>query len=163
MKELIVVVGLPWSEKLKYTNMNYSNHQIVSPFYIKKSMEFTRVNKSDQSLYLILEVMVRSLMILQRPIVVIENSLELETIFIWKKMAVEHDYPIKVIIFDQPLEDCFSKADTRNKDTLKFVSMKSKKLEQLKHILSMEHQKIVDGLTVVKTSMEEKQDEILQS
>lgn len=162
MKVLVIVVGLPWSKKLEYVNEKFSNYQIISSFCMRKSMEFTRINKTDESLYLITEVMARSLMILKRPIVVVEESMELESIFIWKKMAVEHGYVTRVIVLDTPLEECFAKAEKRDKVSLQHIAEESKKLEQLKQILNMEHQKIVDELKIVKVATEEKRDEVLQ-
>lgn len=161
MKELILIFGLPWSGKYEYILETFPNYQTIFPYAIKKAMEYVRINKEEKTLYLIAETAARALMIYDLPTAIIEHDIGIETVFIWKKIAIEHGYKIKVLLFDVPLEECFSRHDKRNKESLKYLSEESKKFEQLKHILNMEHQSIVNEVEVIKPSMEEDKDEVL--
>jgi predicted kinase len=159
MKEIVIVMGLPWLGKIKYILEKSPNYQLICPKTVEKAMNFMKLDISGK--YLISEVMTRTLMLYELPIAVIETELEMEAIFIWKKIAVEHEYKIKVLLVDLKLEECFTRSDKRDKESLKYLSEKSKKFEQLKNILNMEHQSIVDDVEVIKPAMEEDKDEIL--
>jgi len=162
MKELTIVVGLPYSKIITYVTENFSNGQIISKYGIRKAMPYTKIDQNDSVLYLITEVMVRSSMTIGRPICVAEDALDIETILIWKKIAIEHDYKIKVLIYDLPVEECYYNQDDQKKEMLSHFLKINKKFDELKEILQMKHQKIVDDVEVVKPSMEDKQDEVLQ-
>ena len=161
MKKLVIVLGLPWSSKIKHTIKKIPNCQIVCPSVVEKTVEHMKLNKSKESSYLISEVMTRSSMICELPIAIIETDMSIEAVFIWKKIASDYEYKTKVLLVDLPLEECFSRSDKRDKEYLKYLSEKSKKFEQLKHILNMENQSIVDEVEVIKPSMEEGKDEVL--
>lgn len=105
--------------------------------------------------------MARSSMIIGLPIAVITQSLETESVMIWKKFTVEHGYKLKVLLIDAPLEDCFAKSPIKDKASLRNLSNLSKKLEQLKIVLSMKEQHIVDQFKIIKPVMEENKDEVL--
>ena len=164
MKEIVIVLGLPWSKKIKYAVNTYPTHQLVSPFSIRKAMERKGVYDPN-SIFLFIDLVARSLMISNRPVVIIEESAKLEAIFIWKEMAVEYDYNIKCIIFDAALEKCFLDAENQDEETLKIISDKSKEFEQLKEVLNMKYQIIIDDVTKVKSDelikSEDKEDEVL--
>ena len=164
MKELVIVLGLSWSEKKKYIFNEFKEAQMIWPFSIKNAMEYTRIPKdSKNTFYLITEILARSLLISNfKTVVVDEHSLELESIFIWKKIAVEHGYEIRVLIVDVPIEDCFPARDQRTKQRVKNIIKSGRKLEQLKEILEMKYQNVIDKFEVVQPIIvEEKEDEVL--
>ena len=63
----------------------------------------------------------------------------------------------------QNLELCFPDSETKTKDikTLGEFSDFSKRFEQLKQILSMEHKTVLDHVEIIHPKLEDKKDEIL--
>lgn len=161
MKELVLIMGLPWSGRYQYVIDNLKEFQVITPYKIKEAVEkYTRFdNTGNATVYAVIETITRSLMLMEKPIALISNSLMLETVFIMKKIAVDHDYKLKVVLLDKPIEECFDKADRKSKETLKQLGDLYKKLEQLRIVLGMKEQEILDDFIVVKT--EEKKDEVL--
>ena len=85
MKEVVLILGLPQSGKHKYAVKEFLDHQIIYPLKIREAIEYTKVQKSDSSVHLIVECVARASMIIGLPIAVVAQSLETESILIWKK------------------------------------------------------------------------------
>lgn len=162
-KELVLVLGCLWTKKIQYTLTRFNQYQIVFAKAVKVGMKQTTFGLNENDIYLICELMVRSQMLLKRPIAVIEDSPDIESIFVWKRIARDNDYLVKAVIFDAPLELCFPDSETKTKDikTLGEFSDFSKRFEQLKQILSMEHQTVLDHVEIIHPKLEDKKDEIL--
>jgi predicted kinase len=156
MKELVIVMSVSWMKKKKFILDNFKKSQIIWPYSIKKAIDYSKIPNNKETLYLFIETMARSLLIANFERVVIdETSLDLESIFFWKKIAIEHDYKMIVIIYDVPIEDCFPREDLQSKQIIKNILESGEKAEQLKQILNMKNQKIVDKFIIIKAKAEE--------
>lgn len=163
MKELVIVVGLPRSGTVTFSKKSFPTHQIITKYGLREAISYVKVEQNTNALYLITEISVRASMIVGHPIVIVENSYSIETILIWKKIAIDHEYKVKVVVYNKPVEECFFNQEKQEQGMLKHYLDLEKQFNQLKEILTMDHQKIVDEVEIVETSQEDKKDEILQN
>ena len=151
-RELIVMIGITASGKSFHINRCYiKDHQHVSEKYIIEGMKKEGISFDEDTKNMIMAITVRAHMIRGLPIVIDEPNLELESLFIWKKLAVEHNYNIKGIIVDTPLTVCAERLLTiwkgkLGKDWLENLKLENAKFKELKQVFSMKHQKILDKI-----------------
>lgn len=154
-QELVVMIGITASGKSFHINRHYiKNHQHVSEKYIMEGMRKEGVPFDEDTKNMIMAITVRSHMIRGLPIVIDEPNLELESLFIWKKLAVDHNYTIKGVIVDTPIKICVERLisiwkDKLGKNWLENVKLENAKFQELKQVLSMKHQKILDKIVQV--------------
>jgi predicted kinase len=154
-RELIVMIGITASGKSFHINRCYiKNHQHVSEKYIIEGMRKEGISFDEDTKNMIMAITVRSHMIRGLPIVIDEPNLELESLFIWKKLAVEHNYNIKGVIVDTPIKICVERLlsiwkDKLEKNWIENLKLENAKLKELKQVLSMKHQKILDKIVRV--------------
>jgi predicted kinase len=154
-RELIVMIGMTASGKTYHVDKFYlASHQIVSSRHIKEAIKTTKLPFDQNLVYMAMELITRSNMIKGLPIVIDENNLTIESLFFWKKMCNEFDYMLKGVILDTPLEICVKRLTSLMKDDLtEEMHEKLKKeneiIEELKVLLNMKHQKILDRATYI--------------
>ena len=149
-RELIVMIGITASGKSFHINRCYiKNHQHVSEKHIIEGMRKEGIPFDEDTKNMIMAITVRSHMIRGLPIIIDEPNLEIESLFIWKKLAVEHNYSIKGVIVDTPVKICIERLQSifkgkLKKELIENLYLENEKLKELKQILYMKHQKILD-------------------
>jgi len=151
-RELIVMIGITASGKSFHINKFYiKDHQYISENHIIEGMRRENLPIDENVKNMIMATITRAHMIRGLPIVIDEPNLEIESLFIWKKLAVEHKYSIKGIIVDTPVEICAERLQSilktkSEKSIYENLILEDEKLQEIKHILSMKHQNILDKI-----------------
>ena len=155
-RELIVMIGITASGKSFHINKSYiKDHQYISENHIIEGMRGENIPIDENIKNMIIAITARSHMIRGLPIVVDEPNLEIESLFIWRKLAVEHKYSIKGIIIDTPIEICADrlqsllKTKSDEKTIYETLDLEDEKLQELKIILLMKHQNILDEVEII--------------
>jgi len=167
-KELVLMVGLPSSGKSHYVTSSLAgSYQVVSTKAILHGLRNEGLTIPDDKLndlYPIVGGVVRSHMHNGYGVVVDERNLEIESIFIWKKMAFQYKYSVKAIIIDTPVDVCIErimKQGATNKEAqVERMRKYSEQLDELRLMFSMKHQNILTDFRVISYE-EENKDEIL--
>ena len=155
-RELIVMIGIMASGKSFHINRCYiKNHQHVSEKHIIQGMIKEGIPFDEDTKNMIMAITVRSHMIRGLPIVIDEPNLDLESLFIWKKIAVEHKYYIKGVVVDTPVKVCIERLNSIlkgkvRKQLIDNINLENEKLQELKQVLSMKHQRILDKIVRIK-------------
>jgi predicted kinase len=154
-RELIVMIGITASGKSFHINRCYiKDHQHVSEKYIIEGMIKEGIPFDEDTKNMIMAITVRSHMIRGLPIVIDEPNLELESLFIWKKLAVDYNYNITGIVVDTPVKICIERLRSIlkgevSKKWVENIKLEDEKFQELKQVLSMKHQKILDKIVYV--------------
>ena len=102
-----------------------------------------------------MDVIVRSHMIKGLPIVVDESNLTVESLFLWKSVTREFGYDIKGVFLDTPLDVCTArlkyllKGEEITEEMHEKLSKEYEQVNELKEILKMKHQSVVDHVTFI--------------
>lgn len=153
--ELIVMIGMTSSGKTYHVDKFYlKSHQIISSRHIKEAIKTTKLPNDQNLVYMTMEIITRSHMIKRLPIVIDENNLTIESLFFWKKICSEFDYILKGIILDTPLEICVKRLASLTEEELteeihEKLKKENERVEELKILLNMKHQKILDRTTYI--------------
>ena len=154
-RELIVMIGMSLSGKTTYVDLNYlPNYQIVSATCIKEAIKTTRINTPD-FIYAAMDVITRSHLIKGLPVVVDEKNLSVESLFLWKSIAREFDFYLKGIMMDTPLHICTARlkkilnGKMITEEQHKKLEKENDQIEELKQILKMKHNSIVDEIVFI--------------
>lgn len=154
-RELIVMIGMSFSGKTYHVDFNYlPKYQLISLKHLKQALKTTRISNED-FIYACMDLVARSYMIKELPIVVDESNLDIDSIFLWKKLTREFGYNLKGVFIDTPLDVCTARlkyALNGDKITEKMhekLATEYDKVEELKQILKMKHQSVVDNVVFI--------------
>ena len=154
-RDLIVMIGMSMSGKTYHVDTTYlPGHQLVSLAHIKHALNTTKMTNGDL-IYATMELAVRAHMIKGLPIVVDEDNLSIESLFMWKTITREFGYNLKGVLLDTPLDVCISRLKTMlqgkkiTEEMHEKMSKEFAKVEELKEILNMKHQSVVDLVTII--------------
>lgn len=152
--ELIIMIGIAASGKSYYVDKYYSKtHQVISETHIVEAMKLEGIELSEDFKHAIMAVSTRALMLKKLPIVIDEPNLLAESLFMWKNFAYQHNYKLKALVVDTPLDVCIDRLknllDNMSKDIVELVNRQHEQLEELKTILNTKHQKIVDEISFI--------------
>ncbi len=154
-RDIIVMIGVDFSGKTQYVDSELINgpHQIISFDHIREAFKTTKMSNPD-IVYASMDLIARSHMIKGIPIIIDEANLTIESLFLWKTIAREFNYTLKGIVMNTTLEDCKARlekaADGAISDSiLDKLNAEYKVFEELKIILKMKHQQILDKVTFV--------------
>lgn len=160
-RDLIVMIGMTLSGKSFHVNVNYaSTYQVVSSKDIRKAMYTTKLDIHDLP-YAIMDIIVRSHMLRGFPIIIDENNETIESLFIWKRLAHEFGYCIRVILLDTPFEMCIDRLksilgkDEIPDDMYEQLKKESKQINELKEILNMKYQSVIDEVKYITYNTED--------
>jgi len=155
-KEIIVMIGMSFSGKSYYVDLHYLPHyQLVSKIHVLKNL---KTDKEDpyHDLLDAMKLIVKSHMTKGLPIVIDQNNLTINTIFMWNCLANDFKYDIKAVLIDTPFSVCmdrikyaFSGAPIPAK-LVERMTIEKEKIEELKIILKMKHQSILKNIEYVK-------------
>jgi predicted kinase len=137
-------------------------HQVINLESIRDALKKELLPTTDEIVYGIVSTMTRSVMIMELPIVVDEKNLTAESLFIWKKLAVQYGYSIKGVVLDTNPVVCIKRneIDKKYKCDNGPYYWEKEMLDEIKTVLSMKHQNILDSFEVL-TNYGGKRDEIL--
>jgi predicted kinase len=154
-RELIVMIGMSFSGKSYYVDNNYlKTHQLISSKHIKQALKTTKMSNPDL-VYVTMDLISRSHMIKGLPIIVDESNTTVESLFLWKTITREFGYSLKGVLIDTPLSVCVSRVkDVLNGEEIseemhKKLVEEYEKVEELKSILKMKHQSVVDQVVFI--------------
>jgi len=149
------MIGITLSGKTTHVDNNYlPGYQLVSLNHMKNAITFTKIQPVDV-VYAAMEIIVRAHMIKGLPIVVDENNITVDSLFLWKTLTRDHGYNLKAVLMDTPLDVCTARVKyllNGKKITEQMHEKLSKEHEQvneLKKILKMKHQSVVDEVTII--------------
>jgi len=155
-RDLIVMIGMTLSGKTYQVDLNYlPEHQLVSKYYVTQALRTSKLPQDPNIVPMTMEMMVRAHMVRGLPIVVDESNLEVDSLFLWKSITREFGYNIKGIFLDTPLDVCTARLKYILKDQPITEDMHAKlssefeKVEELKTLLKMKHQKLLDKVTFI--------------
>jgi predicted kinase len=159
-KELIIMIGMSFSGKTYYVDMNLLPHyQLVSKIHVLKHL---KTNKEDPMPDLLeaMQLMVKSHMSKGLPIVIDQNNLSIRSIFLWSCIAGEFRYEIRGILIDTPFNICMNRLDYAcghkvSQSLIDRMIIEKEKLEELKIILNMKHQSIIKNIEYIPLYTEE--------
>ena len=134
--ELVLLVGNEESH-LKYIEEHFETYQVINENVIASCLIKEELPSFSAFVCRFIAAIARSHMLVGFPVVVSSNSIELESIFIWKQYAVMYNYELKVFIFSETFNDS---DESRIRQT---------KFNELKSILTMKHQKVTDYVIFV--------------
>lgn len=153
--ELIVMIGISFSGKSYYVDLNYlPEYQLISRQHIYKALMTSKI-KDKNFIYACMDIIARSHMIKGLPIVVDESNLKIESLFLWKQIAREFDYSIKGIFIDTPIEVCIKRlkyalnGEKITEEMHKKLTIEYNHAEELRKILTMKHQSVVDQIDFI--------------
>ena len=154
-RSLIIMIGGIASGKSYYANKFYvKTHQLISEQHLDASLSIENDSSLAEKKYAIFTIIARALMLRGLPIVIDERNLDIESIYIWKKLAITFDYSIKGVIFDTPKEICLRRIKEMINDEIperiyKTLNEEREKLDELLTILKMKHQKLLENFIIV--------------
>lgn len=154
-RELVIMVGITASGKSFHVNKHYiKDHQVISENHIIEALKLESLGVDEELKDIIMAVSTRALMIRGLPIVVDEPNLLVESLFIWKRLAHYHQYKIKVVLIDTPYDVCLSRLHDLfpgqvDQSVEKNLEKQQQQIQELKSVLSMEHQQIVDEIEYI--------------
>lgn len=154
-RELVIMVGITASGKSFHVNKHYiKDHQIISENHIIEALKLESIGIDEELKDIIMAVSTRALMIRGLPIVIDEPNLLVESLFIWKRLAHYHQYKTKVVLIDTPYDICLTRLNNLfpgqvDKGIEKNLEKQFQQLQELKSVLSMEHQQIVDEVEYI--------------
>ena len=153
-RELIVMIGMTCAGKTYHVDKFYlASHQIISSRHIKQALKNMGI-ANDELLYMNMDVVARANMLKGLPIIVDENNLTVESLFIWKKLCNEHKYQIKGVLIDTPLEVCVKRLSSLIEGELSEQDHQRLKeeydqIEELKILLNMKYQNILGKVNTI--------------
>ena len=154
-KDFIVMIGMSLSGKTYHVDFNYlPGYQLLSSNHYKQAFKTTKISNPN-IVYAAMELTARSHMIKGLPIVVDESNLDVDSLFLWKSMAREFGYNIKGVLIDTPLDVCtarlkyFLKGEPISEEMHNKLTKEHEKIEELKTLLKMKHQNILDAVLFI--------------
>jgi len=149
------MIGITLSGKTYHVDNNYlPDHQVVSLKHLQEALDMSKMVNPD-IVYASMELIVRAHMIKGLPIVIDENNLNVDSLFLWKTVTREHNYNLKGVYVDTPLDVCTARLKYLLKGEEITEAMHEKlaneyeKISELKEILKMKHQSIVDKVVFI--------------
>ena len=154
-RDLIVMIGVGRSGKTHYVDneLLYGPQQLISSEHMKAAYNSMNMSTPD-IIYAAMDLIVRSHMIKGVPIIVDESNLTIESLFLWKSIAKEFNYAIKGIVMDTSFEICKSRLESDidgpiTKDLNENMETEYETYKELRIILKMNHQQILDKVTFI--------------
>jgi predicted kinase len=154
-RKLVIMIGGIASGKSYYVNKFYvKTHQLISEQHLDASLAIENDSILAEKKYAIFTIIARALMLRGLPIVVDEKNLDMESIYIWKKLAITFNYSIKGIVFDTPKEVCLKRIkgmldDEPSENIYKTLDREREQLDELLSILKMKHQKLLENYIII--------------
>lgn len=154
-RDLIVMIGMSLSGKTYHVDLNYlPEYQLISRNHYQQALATTKM--TDPALiYVAMELAARAHMIKGLLIIVDEANLSIDSLYIWKAMTRELGYNFKGVFIDTPLDVCTArlkyllKGEKITEEMHEKLSLEHEKVEELKTLLKMKHQKLVDNIVFV--------------
>ena len=154
-KELIIMIGPSFSGKSFYVNQNFTNsHQIISHNNIKDAMSLEGSFINEETVCSFMAINAKAHMLRALPIVVDEQNLTIESLFIWKKICLQFGYSMKAIVMDTHFDECAKRFQSITLEGLQgknyqAMIIQHEMLMEMKMVLELKHQKIVDSYEII--------------
>ena len=153
-RDLIVMIGMSLSGKTYHVDNNYQGYQLVSFKHYQAALQVSKL-QNPEIIYPAMELAVRANMIKGLPIVIDENNSNIDSLFIWKSISREHGYNTRGVFIDTPLDVCVARLKYMlegkkiTEEMHEKLNNECEKIEELKQILKMKHQSVVDSVIFI--------------